>query len=150
MPRNFSDNYKGNSKLKGIGVKQDFTLEQLREYQKCAADPIYFIRNYVKIVNVDKGVIPFNLYPFQEEMIRLFRDNRFSISKIGRQSGKCLVKTSRLNIRDRNSGREYETTIEQLYKAHKKGKTLLFLSSIVTRVLGSFKKVLQRRMRPTS
>jgi hypothetical protein len=91
MPRSTSTNYNGNPKLKGEGVKQDFTLEQLQEYRRCAEDPVYFIRSYVKIVNVDKGVIPFRLYPFQEEMVKLFRENRFSICKIGRQSGKSTT-----------------------------------------------------------
>jgi hypothetical protein len=94
MPRSSSTNYLGNATLKGIGVKQNFTLGQLAEYKKCKEDPIYFIRNFVKITNVDRGLIPFDLYPFQEKMVKLFRENRFSISKIGRQSGKSTTACS--------------------------------------------------------
>ena len=81
MPRSNTTSYLGNPKLKTEGVQQQFTLQQLSEYQKCSDDPIYFIKNYVKIVNVDRGEIPFQLYDFQEQMILKFVHNRFNIVK---------------------------------------------------------------------
>jgi hypothetical protein len=80
--------YLGNANLKACGVPISFSADQLSEYAKCAADPIYFIKNYVKIVHVDRGVIPFELYPFQEKIIRAYQNNRKVICKIGRQQGK--------------------------------------------------------------
>lgn len=88
-----SENYLGNPSLKRSGVKINYTEEQVREYHKCAKDPEYFINNYMKIVNVDKGLINFNLYPYQRKMVKTFKDNRFSICKMPRQSGKSTVVT---------------------------------------------------------
>lgn len=65
-----------------------FTQDQVREYIKCKKDPIYFIEKYIKIVNVDRGLISFKLYPFQKKMIRALRKNRFVIGKLPRQVGK--------------------------------------------------------------
>lgn len=84
-------NYLGNPKLKAANVKIDFTQDQVIEYARCASDPIYFIKNYVKIVNVDKGLIPFEMWPFQEKMVETFNNNRFSICKLPRQVGKSTT-----------------------------------------------------------
>jgi hypothetical protein len=85
------DNYLGNSRLKKAGVELSYTEEQLLEISRCIDDPVYFIKNYVKIVNVDRGLIPFEMWPFQEEMIKTFHDNRFSIAKMPRQVGKTTT-----------------------------------------------------------
>ncbi len=54
-----SDGYLGNDNLKRIGVELQYTEEQVKEILKCSEDPLYFVKNYVKIVNVDKGLVPF-------------------------------------------------------------------------------------------
>jgi hypothetical protein len=77
--------YLGNKKLKAAGVVFPWTEEQRLEYTRCALDPIYFIKNYVKIITIDKGVTNFQLWPFQEEMIKTAIDNRFTIAKMPRQ-----------------------------------------------------------------
>ena len=86
-----NDGYLGNSNLKKVGVDISFTEEQAQEFIKCAADPVYFIKTYVKIVNVDHGLVPFNMWSFQENMVRDFHANRFSICKMPRQVGKTTT-----------------------------------------------------------
>ena len=86
-----SDAYLSNPNLKKIGVDIEFTQEQIEDYVKCAKDPIYFIRKFVKIVHVDHGLIPLDLYEYQERMINTFSDNRFVITKMPRQSGKSTA-----------------------------------------------------------
>ena len=76
------EGYLGNSRLKRSGVEISYTQEQLIEVAKCADDPIYFIKNYVKIVNVDHGLVPFNMWDFQADMVNTFHNNRFSIAKM--------------------------------------------------------------------
>jgi hypothetical protein len=83
--------YLGNPKLKKVGIEIHYTEEQLIEIAKCIDDPIYFIRTYVKIVNVDKGLINFEMWPFQESMVKDFHENRFSICKMPRQVGKTTT-----------------------------------------------------------
>ena len=86
-----AETYLGNPLLKAPGVQIDFTKEQIEEYVKCAKDAKYFIETYIKIVNVDKGMVSFNLYDFQEKMVDTFVNNRFTICKLPRQSGKSTT-----------------------------------------------------------
>ena len=88
--------YLGNPNLKKANVAQSFTPAQVKEFVKCSQDPVYFIRKYIKIVSLDKGLVPFDLYDFQEDMVSKFNDNRFNIAKLPRQSGKSTVVTSYL------------------------------------------------------
>lgn len=85
------DGYLGNPKLKRVGQVIQFTKEQQEEFFRCSDDPVYFIKNYVKIVNVDKGLVDFEMWPFQEEMVNTFHKNRFSICKMPRQVGKTTT-----------------------------------------------------------
>ena len=82
--------YLGNPNVKRDGVETSFTKEEIQEYQKCMQDPAYFARNYVKIISLDEGLVPFDLYPYQEKMFKHFKDNRFSIILACRQSGKSI------------------------------------------------------------
>lgn len=91
-----SDNYLGNPLLKNTNVKVNYTAEQLQEYVKCAEDPVYFMETYIKVVNLDQGLVPFQLYPFQRRIVETVHNNRFTICKIPRQSGKSITVTSYL------------------------------------------------------
>jgi hypothetical protein len=57
------------------------------EYRKCGADPIYFMKKYCIIQHPVRGKIPFHLYPFQEDCLTDFKDNRFNIILKSRQLG---------------------------------------------------------------
>ena len=91
-----TEQYLGNPNLKKANVATNFTPEEVQEYLKCADDPVYFIQTYIKIVSLDKGLIPFDMYDFQVDMTRKFHDNRFNIAKLPRQSGKSTIVTSYL------------------------------------------------------
>ena len=90
------DVYLGNPLLKKANVKIDFTKEQIEEYLKCKKDPVYFTKNYVQIVSLDEGLVPFKMWDFQEELIRKFHHNRFNIAKLPRQTGKSTTVVSYL------------------------------------------------------
>jgi len=92
-----SDNiYLGNPNLKKANVSIEFSEEQVNEILKCKNDPVYFARNYIKIVSLDEGLVPFSIYPFQEKLVRNFHENRFNICKMPRQSGKSTTCVSYL------------------------------------------------------
>jgi len=91
MSENRTSYYMGNQKLKRANVPVNFTKQQVKEYVRCSSDIVYFVRKYIKIVNVDNGIVPFDLWPFQESMINTFTNNRFSICKLPRQVGKTTV-----------------------------------------------------------
>ena len=84
------ESYRDNPLLKRVGVQVKFTEEQVEEYIKCSKDPIYFAK-YIKIITLDDGVVPFKMYDFQEEMIKTFYNNRFTIMKCPRQVGKTTT-----------------------------------------------------------
>jgi hypothetical protein len=108
--------YNGNIKLKKAGVTLPYTQEQVEEYIKCQQDIIYFIKTYVKIINLDRGLINFELYPFQEEMIKSFKSNRFSINLLPRQSGKCLTHEMKIKVRNKRTGIVEEIGIGDFYE----------------------------------
>ena len=85
-----TETYQYNSLVKKDGVVQEWTQEEVHEYAKCMASPSYFAETYVKIISLDKGLVSFNLYPYQEKMFHHFNDNRFSIVLACRQSGKSI------------------------------------------------------------
>ena len=93
---NRHDSYNANPNLKKANVQQSWTKKQLQEYSNCMEDPIYFIQNYVKIISLDEGLVPFDMYSFQKEMVGTFHSNRFTICKLPRQSGKSTVMVSYL------------------------------------------------------
>tara|TARA_B100000427_G_scaffold236999_1_gene199892 strand:+ start:217 stop:1860 length:1644 start_codon:yes stop_codon:yes gene_type:complete len=83
--------YLGNPNLKKANVAQEWTKDEIKEYSKCMKDPIYFIRTYIRIVSLDEGLVPFEMYDFQKEMVGTFHNNRFTICKLPRQSGKSTT-----------------------------------------------------------
>lgn len=85
------DIYLGNPNLKKANTKIEFTQEQIQEWIKCKTDPVYFARNYVKIVSLDEGLVPFKMYKFQEKLIKNFHKHRFNICKMPRQTGKSTT-----------------------------------------------------------
>lgn len=86
-----ADHYLGNPKLKRAGVNISLTPEQLVEYERCMNDVVYFARNYIKIVHVDHGLVPFDMWGFQEELLTSISENRFSIVTTARQVGKTTT-----------------------------------------------------------
>ena len=91
-----SDAYLGNPNLKKINTPVEYTKEQVLEFRKCEKDPLYFISKYVQIVSLDEGLVPFNMYGFQEEMVSTMHKERFTICKLPRQSGKSTTIVSYL------------------------------------------------------
>ena len=89
-----SDVYLGNPLLKKANTPIEFTQEQILEFVQCKEDPVYFAKNYVKIVTLDKGLQPFQMYPFQEKLVNNFHNHRFNICKMPRQTGKSTTVVS--------------------------------------------------------
>jgi hypothetical protein len=90
------DVYLGNPLLKKANTKIEFTQEQVAEFIKCKQDPVYFAKKYIKIVSVDEGLVPFNMYKFQEKLVKRFHKNRFNICLMPRQTGKSTTVVSYL------------------------------------------------------
>ena len=93
---NQKDAYLSNPNLKRANTSIQWTEEQVIEFLKCKEDPVYFARNYIKIVSLDHGLVPFKMYPFQEKLISRFHEHRFNICKMPRQTGKSTTCVSYL------------------------------------------------------
>ena len=88
MASNF---YLGNPNLKNVAQKINWTEENLTTYMLCKEDSEHFIHNFVKIIHVDRGLVSFEMYDYQKDMIHKFNDNRFVICKMPRQTGKSTT-----------------------------------------------------------
>lgn len=82
--------YNGNPNVKAEGAQQNYTIEQIKNIQLYMNDPSAFINDCVKVVSIDKGIVPFHLYPYQKRIIDAVNNNRFTICKLFRQAGKLL------------------------------------------------------------
>jgi len=91
-----TDAYLGNPNLKKVNTPQEFTAEEISEFKKCEKDPLYFMTKYVQIVSLDEGLVPFNMYDFQKKIVDTIHNNRFTICKLPRQSGKSTTTISYL------------------------------------------------------
>ena len=83
--------YLGNPNLKKAGTEIQFTKKQVEEWIKCKNDPLYFACNYMQIISLDEGLVPFTMYGFQKEILMDFHNNRFNIAKLPRQTGKSTT-----------------------------------------------------------
>jgi hypothetical protein len=88
--------YQSNPNLPSEQYRHSFTQHELDEYMKCEADPVYFATKYIKIVNVDHGLMPFKMWDFQKDMLNTFHENRFAICKLPRQVGKSTTSVAYL------------------------------------------------------
>lgn len=91
IPDIFTENYKGNIKLKKAGETVEWTQERIEEFMRCAEDPEYFASNYIKIVHVDHGLVNLDLYDYQREIIQKVHKNRNTIVVTARQAGKTTT-----------------------------------------------------------
>ena len=85
-----NQSYLGNPNVKRDGVQQNWTPDLLLEYKKCMDDPVYFSEKYIKVISLDRGLVPFKLYPYQKQMFEHFNEHRYNIVLACRQSGKSI------------------------------------------------------------
>jgi hypothetical protein len=116
---NNNTGYKGNAKLRGANTVYNYTPEELAEMLKCADDIEYFASNYCTIVTLDKGEQLIELYEYQKEMLQIMHkgkpeENKYNTIVLSpRQSGKCLIGNSKINIKRNNEIKQ--TTIKEFF-----------------------------------
>lgn len=114
---NKHSSFHGNPLLKSAREPVALTKEHLIELKKCADDPVYFAENYMKIVNVDKGLMQIQLYPYQKRILQGLKDNRMNIILSCRQSGKCVTYDTLITVRHPkyNGGNQFSIKIGDFY-----------------------------------
>ena len=65
-----------------------------QELLKCKQDPVYFMKKYYTIQHPTKGRMTFNLYPFQEKVLKLLQRHDYSIINKSRQLGISTLTSS--------------------------------------------------------
>lgn len=88
---NNAKGYNGNILLKRANQQIEWTEDLVQEWVKCAEDPLYFIKTYMKIITLNEGLQTYQPWPYQEEMIKKFVDNRYTIVTTARQAGKSTT-----------------------------------------------------------
>lgn len=83
--------YLGNTNLKRKNTQQEWSEEMLKEWIKCKKDPVYFAEKYIKIVHVDHGLIPIQMYDYQKEIVDKITNNRRVAVVTSRQAGKTTT-----------------------------------------------------------
>lgn len=111
-----SINYGGNKNLKRSGVKIDFTQEQVDEINRCAGDCVYFLENYMKIITLDHGLVTFKPRKYQKDIVQIIDQNRFTILKLPRQCGKCVLINTPIVVRNSITGVIYELTFGEFWQ----------------------------------
>jgi hypothetical protein len=100
-------------------MEVSLTKSMFDELKRCRKDPIYFIENFVKVVHVDRGLIPFKLYPYQKKMIQAYADNRKVITMLFRQAGKCLGINTKVKLKQKSTNKIVEVTLGEFYEWQK-------------------------------
>ena len=88
--------------FEGKGEQHDFTQEQVKSLSS-ARRTLSTSRRTISVIS--PTTVSFRSYPFQQKLVSSFNDNRFTICKLPRQSGKSVVTTAYLihqAIRDNN------------------------------------------------
>jgi hypothetical protein len=90
--------------IKKPNVVEEYTLEQVMELKKCAEDPVYFMKTYMKVMHPTRGSIPFDPYPYQVRAVETFKENKDSIVLMSRQMGKCIHRSTIVTLARRPTG----------------------------------------------
>ena len=80
-----------NPQIKRPHATDEYSQKMIADLMKCRQDPVYFMRNFVKIQHPTRGTIPFDLFEYQERFVRHMHDNRFVMTLQPRQCGKTLT-----------------------------------------------------------
>ena len=109
--------FKGNSNLRGLEEKIEYTPEQLKEYMKCKEDIVYFAETYFYIVSIDKGEIKIPLREYQKKVLKAFIDppRRHTLLSQPRQSAKCVSWDTKIIIRNKKTKEIREISIGELF-----------------------------------
>jgi hypothetical protein len=77
--------------VKRHNAKVTYSEDQMVELMNCQDDPMYFMRNFLRIQHSTRGALPFNPYPYQVRLVEAFHTHTYNINMSSRQTGKALA-----------------------------------------------------------
>ena len=98
------------------GVQHNWTKEMLQEYVKCAKSVKYFALNHCKVFSVKGGLVPLSFRDYQMKMFDLLEKEQKIVALWPRQSGKCGLSSTMINVRNKTTGEIREIAIGEFYK----------------------------------
>jgi hypothetical protein len=105
--------------IKRPGTQTEYTPEMILELNKCSED-IWNFLPYIKIIHPDRGIIKFEPYDFQKQILKNFQNNRFNVVLASRQSGKCFFFDGKVKLRSKKTGDIIEKSVGDLFLENKK------------------------------
>lgn len=117
-----SNGYLNNPNLPKENTKIKWTAELLAEYKKCFEDPVYFAEKYCHIITIDDGIIPIKLFDFQKDIVQAYPTNLKLLLNQSRQSGKCVFKDTKYEVRNKKTGEILHVTAEEFHEIANKRK----------------------------
>ena len=107
------------SHIKKVGETDRISKEEfeyrISEIAKCKRDICYFAEKYFRIISLDKGLHIIKLYEKQKELLRFFVNENRCLTLASRQTGKCVVKDTKITIKNKKTGEIQTIPIEELY-----------------------------------
>ena len=125
--------YRGDKGLPTADSKYEWTPDMILALQRCQTDIIYFAENFFTIVDLSDGRrkhIPLRKY--QTKFLDSMMNEKRLLLLTCRQSGKCLLSTSYVDLRFKPFKLKFKMRIGTFFKLMKiKNKILTFFSSFL-------------------
>ena len=95
-------------------VTRDEYIRRAKLMHKSRKDIVWWAENFFHIVTMDKGLTKIKLYEKQKELLQFMCSNNRTIVLSARQCGKCSYKDTKVTIRNKQTGKVEEITINEL------------------------------------
>ena len=107
------------SHIKKVGEIDNISREEfefrIQEIARCKRDICYFAEKYFRIISLDKGLHIIKLYEKQKALLRFFVNENRCLTLASRQTGKCVVKDTKITVKNKKTGKIEELAIEKFY-----------------------------------
>lgn len=94
-------------------------IDSLMKCQDPITGPAHFLNNFFFIQHPTQGMIQYKAFPYQDELLDNYHSNRFSISLLGRQLGKCVSASTVIKLRNKRTHQVVTMTVGEFYELQK-------------------------------
>jgi len=106
--------YQGNENILRKDALFKWTDDMKAELRLCVKSILHFAESHFYIITED-GKKKIELYKYQKNLLKAFKNERFNVVLSSRQSGKCLANNILIKIKNKKTGEIEEITIEEFY-----------------------------------
>jgi hypothetical protein len=106
--------YQGNENILRKDALFKWTDDMKAELRLCVKSILHFAESHFYIITED-GKKKIELYKYQKNLLKAFKNERFNVVLSSRQSGKCLTFNTLIKIKNKKTGEIEEITIGEFY-----------------------------------